>query len=255
MFKNVLVATDGSDHANKAVDLAVDMAAKDGAALTVLSVIESGALTENAKRLAREKGIDMSPVPGIPDFVAISPNIEAILPDVGMILANGRIKAELAEAIMEEARDRASVPQGDQYTGAHQKRRCRRGDPQCGRGRGGGPHRHGQPRSRHPQEPVGGQRVADGKPPRELHLHHRKVGCLNSTQGAHAFVNHSPWVDWAEIAAADPEAILVAPCGFTLGGVLDEVPALTGLPGWADLGAVKAGRVAAVRLFSPPQAR
>ena len=57
--------------------------------------------------------------------------------------------------------------------------------------------------------------------------------------------SHSPWVDWAEIAAADPEAILVAPCGFTLGRVLDEMPALTGLPGWADLGAVKAGRVAA----------
>ncbi len=62
-------------------------------------------------------------------------------------------------------------------------------------------------------------------------------------------------MDWAEIAAADPEAILVAPCGFTLGRVLDEMPALTGLPGWADLGAVKAGRVAAVPLFSPPQAR
>jgi len=56
---------------------------------------------------------------------------------------------------------------------------------------------------------------------------------------------HSPWVDWAEIAAADPEAILIAPCGFTLDRVLDEMPALTGLPGWADLKAVKAGRVAA----------
>jgi len=117
MFKNVLVATDGSDHANKAVDLAVDMAAKHGAELTVLSVIESGALTENAKRLAREKGIDMSPVPGIPDFAAISPNVEAILPDVGMILANGRIKAELAEAIMEEAKHRASIPQGANIRG------------------------------------------------------------------------------------------------------------------------------------------
>ena len=117
MFKNVLVATDGSDHANKAVDLASDMAAKYGAALTVLSVIESGALTENARRLAREKGIDMSPVPGIPDFAAIAPNVEAILPDVGTILANGRIKAELAEAIMEEAKHRVSIPQGANIRG------------------------------------------------------------------------------------------------------------------------------------------
>ncbi len=117
MFKNVLVATDGSDHANKAVDLAIDMAGKHGAALTVLSVIESGALTEDARRLAREKRIDMSPVPDIPDFAAISPNMEAILPDVGTILANGRIKAELAEAIMEEARDRAGVALGAEIRG------------------------------------------------------------------------------------------------------------------------------------------
>ncbi|MCH8916679.1 MAG: cobalamin-binding protein [Proteobacteria bacterium] len=55
----------------------------------------------------------------------------------------------------------------------------------------------------------------------------------------------SRWVDWADIKAADPEAILIAPCGFTLGRVLDEMPALTGLPGWDDLKAVKAGRVAA----------
>ena len=61
MFKNILVATDGSNHANKAVDLASDMAAKNSAALTVLSVIESGALTEGARRLAREKGVYMNP--------------------------------------------------------------------------------------------------------------------------------------------------------------------------------------------------
>jgi iron complex transport system substrate-binding protein len=56
---------------------------------------------------------------------------------------------------------------------------------------------------------------------------------------------HSPWVDWADIAAADPEAILIAPCGFDLDRVLEEMPVLTKLPGWGDLKAVKAGRVAA----------
>ncbi len=59
----------------------------------------------------------MSPVPGIPDFAAISPNVEAILPDVGTILANGRIKAELAEAIMEDAKHRASIPPGTNIRG------------------------------------------------------------------------------------------------------------------------------------------
>ncbi len=112
MFKSVLVATDGSDHANKAVDLAIDMAAKYGSALTVLSVIDGGALTEDAKRLAVQKGVDMSPVLDIPGLAEISPNAAAVLPDVEAILATGRIKAGLAEAIIEEAKDRASVPQG-----------------------------------------------------------------------------------------------------------------------------------------------
>ncbi len=56
---------------------------------------------------------------------------------------------------------------------------------------------------------------------------------------------HSPWVDWADIAAADPEAILIAPCGFDLDRVLGEMPALTALPGWDGLKAVALGRVAA----------
>ncbi len=117
MFKNVLVATDGSDHANKAVDLAVDMAAKYDAGLTVLSVVDGSALTEDAKRVAAEKGVDMNPVLDIPDLAAILPNAAAILPDVEAILANGRIKAALAEAIMEEARDRAGVALGAEIRG------------------------------------------------------------------------------------------------------------------------------------------
>ena len=117
MFKNVLVATDGSDHANKAVDVAIDMAGKHGAALTVLSVIESGALTEDAKRLAAEKEVDMNPVLDIPDLASISPNAAAILPNVEDILATGRIKAALAEAVMEEARDRAGVALGAEIRG------------------------------------------------------------------------------------------------------------------------------------------
>ncbi len=117
MFKNVLVATDGSDHANKAVDLAADMAAKYGAALTVLSVIESGALTEDARRLAREKGVDMNPVLDIPDITGIVPEGGPILPNVKDTLATSRIQAELAEAIVEEAKDRATAARGLTETG------------------------------------------------------------------------------------------------------------------------------------------
>jgi iron complex transport system substrate-binding protein len=54
----------------------------------------------------------------------------------------------------------------------------------------------------------------------------------------------SPWVDWDDIVAADPEAILIAPCGFELDRVAGEMPTLEALPGWANLKAVRSGRVA-----------
>jgi iron complex transport system substrate-binding protein len=56
---------------------------------------------------------------------------------------------------------------------------------------------------------------------------------------------HSPWVEWPAIVAADPEAILIAPCGFDLDRVVCEMPVLEALPGWGNLKAVAAGRVAA----------
>ncbi len=111
MFKNILVATDGSDHADKAVDLATDMAAKYGASLTVLSVKEGGALTDDAKRLAADRGVDLNPVLDIPDVAAVAPESGAMVRDVEGILATHRIQAGLAVAIMEEARDRAGADQ------------------------------------------------------------------------------------------------------------------------------------------------
>jgi iron complex transport system substrate-binding protein len=41
---------------------------------------------------------------------------------------------------------------------------------------------------------------------------------------------------------ADPEIVLVAPCGFDLTRTLAELPALTERPGWRELSAVRAGR-------------
>jgi iron complex transport system substrate-binding protein len=41
---------------------------------------------------------------------------------------------------------------------------------------------------------------------------------------------------------ADPEAIVIAPCGFDLGRTLAEIPTLTARAGWFDLQAVRAGR-------------
>ena len=53
----------------------------------------------------------------------------------------------------------------------------------------------------------------------------------------------APWMSWDELAQADPEVIVVMPCGFDIARSRHELAALSGRSGWAELGAVRAGRV------------
>lgn len=48
---------------------------------------------------------------------------------------------------------------------------------------------------------------------------------------------------WEEVVAARPEVIVVACCGFSLERALADLPGLTARLGWADIPAVRAGRV------------
>lgn len=50
-------------------------------------------------------------------------------------------------------------------------------------------------------------------------------------------------VSWDEFIAADPAVLVIAPCGFTLDRTRKDLPALERQPGWADLQAVRTGRV------------
>ena len=54
---------------------------------------------------------------------------------------------------------------------------------------------------------------------------------------------HSSAIDWQGVREADPEWLIVAPCGFDLERTLREVPTLESLPGWFDLRAVRDGKV------------
>jgi iron complex transport system substrate-binding protein len=54
---------------------------------------------------------------------------------------------------------------------------------------------------------------------------------------------HSAAIDWQAVREADPEVLVVAPCGFGLARTAREMPALEAQPGWASLRAVRAGRV------------
>jgi len=54
---------------------------------------------------------------------------------------------------------------------------------------------------------------------------------------------HSPWMTWEQLAAADPDVIVIAPCGFDLERTAQEMYWLTDRPGWRGLRAVRTGRV------------
>ena len=54
---------------------------------------------------------------------------------------------------------------------------------------------------------------------------------------------HSPWLQWDELIAADPDVIVVHPCGFDIPRSLQDMPLLADRPGWRDLKAVREARV------------
>jgi len=57
---------------------------------------------------------------------------------------------------------------------------------------------------------------------------------------------HAPWVTWEELQVADPEILVLAPCGFTLERTLQEIHVLKQHPMWKTLQAVQQGRVYAI---------
>jgi iron complex transport system substrate-binding protein len=54
---------------------------------------------------------------------------------------------------------------------------------------------------------------------------------------------HSPFIQWVDIQLADPEVIIVMPCGFSIERTLREIDILLQLPGFAELQAVKNNRL------------
>jgi iron complex transport system substrate-binding protein len=53
-------------------------------------------------------------------------------------------------------------------------------------------------------------------------------------------------IDWTEVSAWAPEVLILTPCGFNLDQTVERARSLASYPGWADLPAVRAGRVYAV---------
>ena len=57
---------------------------------------------------------------------------------------------------------------------------------------------------------------------------------------------HSPQVAWADLAAYDPDVVVLVPCGFDLARTLAEWEPLRSQPTWSSLRAVRSGRTFAV---------
>jgi len=57
---------------------------------------------------------------------------------------------------------------------------------------------------------------------------------------------HSPWLSWEELRQADPDILVLSPCGFTIERTMIDLPLLQKHPLWQSLQAVQAGRVYAI---------
>ena len=55
--------------------------------------------------------------------------------------------------------------------------------------------------------------------------------------------DHAPWITWEALQKADPEILLVLPCGFSIQRSREELSTLTENPVWPTLKAVQAGNV------------
>jgi iron complex transport system substrate-binding protein len=57
---------------------------------------------------------------------------------------------------------------------------------------------------------------------------------------------HTSWLTWEELQAANPDVIVLSPCGYTLERAIQDVPLLQNHTAWKDLQAVRNGRVYAI---------
>ncbi len=121
MLKSILVATDGSDHARRAVDLAADLAAKYQAKVILLHVLLRGHLPEGLMRAAEVEHV-AHPGPGAPRNLAIMPQeimarvereVQAPLEVLEYIAGNVLADAEAAVRAKGVAEVEAVVEQGD----------------------------------------------------------------------------------------------------------------------------------------------
>ena len=57
---------------------------------------------------------------------------------------------------------------------------------------------------------------------------------------------HSPWISWDDLQTANPDVLVLAPCGYSLARTMQDLSLLQKHPAWHTLQAVQTGRVYAI---------
>lgn len=111
MINTILVPTDGSEHANKALNFASDLAVKYGASMVILHVLLRDAVLADLKtlikidRLPKDIRDEMKEGARIPETMASMGGIYPTFP----VRPSGRVLSAIGDEIAEEAREAASA--------------------------------------------------------------------------------------------------------------------------------------------------
>lgn len=117
MFKNILIGTDGSNHAKRATKLAADLASVYGARLTIVNVqpaslsLEDLASMRQAKRLPREVTADINRLRD-----ALRRSAEAEMASLAYVPAPRSAIEAVGKRIVEEAVEIAKVQKATKIT-------------------------------------------------------------------------------------------------------------------------------------------
>ena len=107
MIKHILAATDGSDPAGKAVDLAAAVAAKFDAELTIIHVIVHGHQADEMRHLAEAEHIVKQAGPALPNISGITGTLGDVFTVERPRVETDRIVAAFGEIIVDRAIVRA----------------------------------------------------------------------------------------------------------------------------------------------------
>lgn len=108
--QRILVATDGSDHANRAIDLAAELSARLGDDLSIVHVLMHGRPREELARMAEVEHLVESVVPSLPWSPASTPaTLGSIFAEAEKEANMVRLISVLGEEIMQKAVSRAEA--------------------------------------------------------------------------------------------------------------------------------------------------